>query len=164
MIARFLVQSVEDKEEKQILAFRAHQNQNNNKRGRNSYQTQSRQKQNFGNRGQNENQNYGNNSQGNRGFFRGGFRGRGRGNFVRGNNSYYRRNSNFNGQQNHFLRVLTDTLSSAGGTQSQGTPAPGSSTDQQTNYRIPFYSQQMGLVKQLVSFVKLHFTTVHFQW
>lgn len=138
VIARFIVQSAKDKEEKQMLAYKVH-SQNQMRRGRNNFQTHNRQSYSSGNRSYF--QNYGNNNYGNnRGNFNNprGYKGRGRGNNVRGNNSYYRRNSNFNGQQNRFLRVLTEAIAPPPGNQAPGNQAGNSNGAQQPTYRLPF--------------------------
>lgn len=142
VIARFIVQSAKAREEKQVLTYRSFsQNQYQNRRGRGNHYSQNRQNHSYENRNNNSTQNYGNNSfsNNNRGNSNSrGFRGRGRGNLTRGNNSYYRRNSNF-GQQNHFLRILTETLANPGSAQAQASASTSSSSgNQQPNYRLPF--------------------------
>lgn len=120
VIAKFIVQSATDREEKQILAYKAHsRSQYNNQNNRNGYQK-------FGNncaanstRPNFRNQQPFNNGNGN------GYNTRGRGgNTGRGGNRYYFNNNrnqggnhstNANSNNDHFMRMLTQNFQGPSG-------------------------------------------------
>lgn len=132
VIAKFIVESANAKEEKQIRAYKAINNDNNNYNNRGN-----RNRGNFNKQNRNFYQN--NNYNQDNGNFRGnGYRGRGRGNRgIRGNRYYYNNNRNNNNYGNNPQNMRFMTENAPGSSQGQPPGNNNNNDGRQEQIRFP---------------------------